>query len=271
MSQASNRLARRSLERAQALEVPELPDPDAPPPPCDEFARALGFAPDPWQHTVLTSTSKKIILCASRQSGKSTTTGIVALHEAIYQPGSLCLLLSPSLRQSAEMARKVTQLLNSLEDAPRLVSESSLRLELSNGSRVIALPGSEATVRGYSAATLVIVDEASRVPDSMIASVRPSLATTNGRLIVLSTPAGKRGFFWEQWSKGEGWERVFITAVDCPRITAEFLADERRVLGEWTYQQEYECQFLDETSAVFSSDLIERAMSDAVQPLWGQP
>ena len=269
MSYAVERLARRLLKEATALDVPTFPDPDVLPPSPLEFARLCGFDPDEWQADVLTSEERKRALCCCRQAGKSTVTAIAALHEAVYVPGSLSLLLSPSLRQSGELFRKVLRLYQSIEaPLPGVVMESALRVELENGSRVIALPGSESTTRGYSAATLVVIDEAARVPDELIAAVRPALATTNGRLIALSTPAGRRGWFWEVWSNGEGWERTMVKAADCPRISAEFLADERRELGEFIYVQEYECEFLDPETSVFSSELIARALSHDVEPLW---
>jgi hypothetical protein len=75
--------------------------------------------------------------------------------------------------------------------------ESALRLELENHSRIISLPGQEQTVRGYAGVSLLIVDEAARVPDDLYFAVRPMLAVSNGRLIALSTPFGKRGWFYE--------------------------------------------------------------------------
>lgn len=266
-----DRLARRMLADAQRLTVPELDDNDVivmPDPLL--IAEQCGLLLDPWQQKVVTYPGRKQILNCCRQSGKSTTTAFIADLEAVYVPRSLVLLLSPSQRQSVELFRKVMEFYRSMESPPcAVVDESTLRVEFTNGSRVIALPGSEATTRGYSAATLVIVDEASRVPDALIAAVRPALATTNGRMIVLSTPAGQRGWFYDTWLKGEGWERTEVTASDCPRITPEFLEEERRELGEFQYAAEYECQFQDVETAVFSSALIRRALEDdTVLPLF---
>ena len=82
-------------------------------------------------------------------------------------------------------------------------------------------------------------------------------------MIYLSTPFGKRGFFWKAWSEGGNeWERFEVPASACPRISAEFLADERRALGEFIWSQEYDLKFLDPESAVIGTDLIEAAMSD---------
>jgi len=68
---------------------------------------ACGLPPDPWQAAVLRSPASRLLLLCCRQSGKSTTTACLALHTALYQPGALVLLLSPSLRQSGELFKKV--------------------------------------------------------------------------------------------------------------------------------------------------------------------
>ena len=116
----------------------------------------------------------------------------------------------------------------------------------------------------------MICDEAARIEDSLLASVSPALATTNGRLIALSTPFGKRGWFYKAWAfGGESWARYALRADQCPRISKEFLDEELRQHGEFLFGQEYRCEFLDPESAVFSSALIEAAFADeSVRPLW---
>ena len=57
--------------------------------------------PDPWQIETLRWTEKRLLLNCHRQSGKSTTAAMIAVHRAIYDPGCLILLVSPSLRQSS--------------------------------------------------------------------------------------------------------------------------------------------------------------------------
>lgn len=229
------------------------------------FARRAGIEPDAWQADVLRSGHRRMLLNCSRQSGKSTTTAIVALHQAIYHPGSLILLISPSLRQSSELFRTLARLYARLGATIGPKAESALRLELGNGSRVISLPASEATVRGYAGVSLLLLDEASRVPDDLYASVRPMLATTGGRLIAMSTPFGKRGWWSDAWHEGgTAWHRVEIPADHCPRISRAFLAEERQSLGEWWYRQEYECQFIDADSQAFRTVDIEAAQGEFV-------
>ncbi len=234
------------------------------------FARSLGFVPDPWQEGVLRWTGRRLLMCCARQTGKSTTAAILGLHRALYYPGSLVLLVSPSLRQSSELFRKVTDFLTKLDATPKLIEDNRLSLTLANGSRVVSLPSSEATIRGFSGATLIVEDEAARVPDDLYMAVRPMLAVSSGRLILMSTPFGKRGHFFEEWTHGGApWERVKVTAEECPRIPARFLAEERASLGERWYRQEYECSFEETEDQVFGYDLVMQAISGEVKPLFG--
>lgn len=224
---------------------------------------------DPWQASLLRSPSDRILLLASRQSGKSTVAAALTLKTALLEPGALCLLLSPTLRQSGELFRaKVKTLYNALGRPVPTVQESALTMELANGSRIISLPGEESTVRGYSGARLLVLDEASRIDDSLYHSVRAMLAVSRGGLIALSTPFGKRGFFFEEWHSNRRWQRVRIPANECPRITAEFLREERAAIGERWFRQEYFCSFEDVVGAVFSYEDIQAALTDEVKPLF---
>ena len=234
------------------------------------FATGAGLIPDPWQAEVLRSSASRMLLNCSRQSGKSTITGVLAVHTALYEPGALVLLLSPSLRQSGELFRKC---LDAYRVAGRPVpadAESALRLELANGSRIVSLPGTEVSVRGFSAVRLLIIDEAARVEDSLYTSVRPMLAVGAGRLVAMSTPFGRRGFFHREWTEGgPAWQRVEVPASMCPRIPAAFLEEERRALGSWWFKQEYLCEFSDTTDSLFGSDEVRAAITSDITPLFG--
>ena len=222
-----------------------------------ELALDAGITPDPWQAKALRSTADKELWCCSRQSGKSTTASLLGLHTALYDPG-LVIMVSPSQNQSGELLRKTKEHLAMIKDRPELITERQSALALANGAQLLSLPGSESTVRGYSKAKLIIVDEAARVPDALLAAVRPMRATSNGRFIGLTTPFGKRGWFWDAWDHGEGYAKIRITADECPRISKAFLEDERRDLGEFMFRQEYLCEFLEPEDALFDHEIIER-------------
>jgi hypothetical protein len=228
-----------------------------------------GTAPDRWQAGVLASDAPRLLLLCARQTGKSTVAAALALKAALLSPGSLTLLLSPTLRQSGELFRdKVMRLYGALGRPVQAASETALSLTLASGSRVISLPENEAGIRGYSGVSLLVIDEASRVDDALYRSVRPMLATSGGRLVALSTPFGKRGWFFDEWSGGGPWQRVRVTAPECPRISPAFLAEERAALGERWFKQEYLCSFEDAIDAVFLNDDIDAAISHAVTPLF---
>lgn len=233
-----------------------------------EFMQSLGMQPDKWQREFLRSRDKRILLNCSRQSGKSTVTSILALHEAYYKPKSLILLLSPSLRQSLELYKKVVESYISLgHEAPGDQAKTT-ELKLANGSRIASLPGSEKTIRGYSGVNMLICDEAARIEDDLFYAVSPMLAVSGGRLILLSTPFGQRGVFHDQWTQGTGWQRFKIPADQCPRITPEFLENEKRTLPDRAYRQEYFCEFLQTDDALFSYEDIMSLVSDDIEPLF---
>jgi hypothetical protein len=233
------------------------------------FAKKLGIVPDGWQKNFLRSSADRVLLNCSRQSGKSTMSAVIALHRALYHPGSLVLCLAPALRQSQELFSKIAGFYRDLGRPVAPQGERKLSLELENGSRIITLPGSEKTIRGFSGAALLLVDEASRVDDGLYYAIRPMLAVSGGSLMLLSTPYGKRGIFHEEWTEGRGWERYEVPAAECPRISAEFLAEERGVLPTRVYRQEYECSFEETEDQVFSYEEIENAMTDEIKPLFG--
>ena len=238
-----------------------------PPAPLDPVALAqrVGLEPDSWQLDVLRSQSPRILLNCSRQSGKSTVTALLAVHTAHFQKDALVLLLSPTLRQSGELFKKALEVHRALRSPIGVEAESALRLELANGSRIVSLPGKEHTVRGFSGVNLLAVDEAARVPDDLYLSVRPMLAVSGGRLLALSTPFGTRGWWYRAWHSEETWERYRIAATECPRISSEFLAEERQAMGQWWFDQEYMCKFLENHNQPFGAAELNAAFSEDVE------
>src|SRR5215217_5202227 len=233
------------------------------------FAEKLGITPDPWQRDLLHSASDRVLLNCCRQSGKSTMTAIVALHRALYHPGSLILCLASALRQSQELFGKVLGFYRDLGRPVSSQGERKLSLELENGSRIVTLPGSEKTIRGFSGTSLLVLDEAARVEDELYFAVRPMLAVSGGALMMLSTPYGKRGVFYEEWTGGHRWERYEVPASKCPRISEKFLEEERASLPPFIFRQEYECSFEETDDQVFTTDMIDKAVTDEVKPLFG--
>lgn len=218
--------------------------------------QALNFHADPQQSAVLDSAHKRVLVNCCRQWGKSTTAAVRALHHALHNPTSETILIAPGLRQSAELLRKI----KTLATQPDLKSDGTNRhsLQFANGSRILALPGNREKIRGFSKVSLLIIDEAGWVPDSLYFAVRPFLAAVpNASLLVMSTPNGDTGFFHQTWTSNQTWQRITVQATNCPRISLGFLDEERATLTDHLFRQEYMCEFLSHNRAVFTKELIE--------------
>ena len=221
--------------------------------------------PDKWQRDLLRAKPHRGLALCSRQSGKSTGAAADCMATAYTQPGALVLIVSPTLRQSQELFRKCVALHRALGRPVAAESISKTALELVNGSRVVALPGDPNGLVGFSNPALIVIDEASRVPDETYFSVRPMVAL-GGRLLLTSTPFGPRGFFHREWTEGgAGWNRLRVTADQCPRIPKTVLEDELRALGPKWFNQEYCCSFEDNAGAVFDHADI---MAACAEPEW---
>jgi len=228
----------------------------------------LGFVADGKQAAVLRNRSGRGILNCTRQWGKSTTAAAKAVHQAYTVPGSLTLVVSPSARQSGELVRKAEGFVQRLGVRAKGDGHNELSLELPNGGRIVGLPGTEGTIRGFSAVSLLLIDEAALVSDDLYTAVRPMVAVSEGSIWLMSTPRGKRGFFYDVWTKGgPEWQRIQATAFECPRIPDEFVRKERETMVEQRFRQEYLCEFSDSVSGVFDRDAIERAITTEVEPL----
>jgi hypothetical protein len=228
----------------------------------------LRLTPDPWQRRLLRSRVPQTILNCGRQVGKSTVVAALALHVTLYQPGSLVLVIAPSQRQSRELFIKVMNFLERLEPVEPTEEETKLTLTLSNGSRVVTLPGDNArTVRGYSAPALIIEDEAAFVADETFDTLIPMLAASpEGRIVLMSTPYVAGGHFFQIWH-GEGeWLRFEHPTADCPRVSKEWLAA-RKKEDPLRYSREYECAFGSPEDSLFSPAMLDAMAARDFEPL----
>jgi Terminase large subunit, T4likevirus-type, N-terminal len=235
------------------------------------LAADVGVACDPWQSQLLRSLRPggKILMLCCRQSGKTTCAALMGLHTMLYQPGSTTLIASPSQEQSNELLDRVKKMHAALEDAPELEGDAVKRIKCRNDSRVIALAGEQRTARGKTA-DLVVVDEAAQIDPEMWAALRPTLATTNGCLVVLSTPKGQNNKFSELWHEANEpeWTKVRVSVDRCPRITEDFKRSELKELGPTLYGQEYLLDFVADEMSAFNLSIIEMAFDPTVRPLW---
>jgi hypothetical protein len=225
-----------------------------------EFALTVGIEPDPWQVEVLASDHPRKILCCGRQTGKSTVGAVLAVHKALTQPGSTVLVVAPGERQAKLLFSKAASLYKQAGYPLPAHSERRTGLELSNGSIIEALPAVERTTRGYSV-DLLVVDEAAAVQDLDYHGILPALIATQGEQVLLSTPRGRRGFFWELWHSDDDWQRIMVRSDEVRRISSADLEVFKSTMPEQFFRQEFFCEWLDTEGSLFGYDDIEAALA----------
>ena len=218
----------------------------------------LDFTPFPYQMKMLEDPSKNIVVCAARQVGKSKIIGARALWFAFTHEKTSTLIVAATQRQSMMMFDGILEYL----DASELLMESVTRktrtqLHFTNGSKIVALPCGRKgkTLRGEHA-HLIVVDEASFVPEEVILeALLPMLSTTDGTIIMMSTPLDRSHFFYRAYNSPV-WSKYHFKTSDNPLVTGEFLDRQLEFLGERRFAQEHLAEFVDEENIYFPIKLL---------------
>lgn len=270
------RFRRREKAIQQAAEEQELGTPEKLDPAivndaltfCREY---LKFNPTPYQEKLLLDESKRIYVCWSRQSGKSTTLAARMIQRCLQFPGTLRLIVAPGLRQSMIMMDKIEDFIYSI---PKLVRRELVAkvqrttIRFKNGSRIVALPNAPNLLRGYSAAE-VLCDEAAFFRDDTLIFYNvlyPMLQKADGSLIVSSTPWGKDTVFYK-FSQNPDFSKHHITwddVVKAKLAKQSFIDEMRRSMPTERFRREFEAEFTEGETAYLPQDLITRCIdSDA--------
>jgi hypothetical protein len=253
------------------------------------------FVPDKWQSEVL-SWDGNVVIRAGRQVGKTEVISRKAVMFALKNSRTTVLILAASQRQSSLLFEKCSGLLGFANDA--IVSSakkkyaaafractsndkkkvffrehsifvdtpSQTKILLRNGSRIYSLPAGKTGVfiRGYTL-DLLILDEAAYIPDSVWLAVKPMVAVSKkmrgfGNIIMLSTPFGKSGFFYDAFHDDD-FRSWHISSESCDRIPKDFLKKEKSRLSKVEYAQEYLGDFVDEFNQFFPTNLVRSRMT----------
>ncbi len=235
------------------------------------IADRLGLSLDDWQRQALTTDKHDVLLLVTRQGGKGEVATLLALDKMLNDPGSTTLVVSRADRQAKRLLKRIKRRyrqLAQLSTVPATIAESQTTLELMTGSEVLAVPGSEETIRGIEAVDLLVIDEGALVDDELFGSVYPMLATTDGRCVAMSTARGRRGWFYREFEHGgPEWHRERITWERIPRFKPSYIERTRQRIGEFMFRQEFGCEFVDEVEQLFATHLVEAAFSPDVEVL----
>lgn len=156
----------------------------------------------PYQRTFITNPRKRKIWVSSRQIGKSFTIAFIMCAKALSRRNGLSLCVSVNSRSASEILKKCAM----FAEAVKKMSNGTISYEpaydhitFSNGSRVLSLPSTSDSLRGFTA-ECVCCDEAAFIPhlDDILQGIGPTLTRDpESELILTTTPAGMNGPFYE--------------------------------------------------------------------------
>lgn len=286
------------MKRSERYDIGELAKSLSP----SLYLKSLGFKAFDWQNMVVESKEKRLILMCSRQAGKSTIVSSMPCHAAKYQKKSLSIVMAPSEAQAKEDMVKVKDFIARDPTYPSLRKCSEEQIELSNGSRIIVVAATDKSARGYSRPRVVVLDEASRIPDVVYRSgVVPMVnKSPDSQIVMLSTPYGQQGFFYDTWKTSNRYKKIFVRTpwdVDpddptrlIPSVPEDMFISccaEKGIIGMYSpnhmdyddqmgnlsdvgsrqYRQEFCCDFVEVEGQVFSNVDIDRFLSAQARPL----
>lgn len=236
------------------------------------IAQRLDLTPDPWAAEMLRSRSRRRLAVVHRQGSKSTTAAVLAVHQMVSRPRSTVVVGGPRQATGAELIRKVRTMLADLRVAEGptpadAVHDGTLGVELSTGSRCVAVPATE-SARGP-AADLLIVDEAAQVPDALYSEVySPMVAATGGPVVALTSAWLPRGWAYRaaQDPSRQGWEVWTVPATVCARIDPVWLEEERAGMTAAAFAREYLCQWIGSADGTWMDASTLEAISDVDCP-----
>jgi len=226
-----------------------------------------------WQKQWLDDNSRFRVMLKSRAVGGSFLIALESFLQSLLRPNSTTLLISFSMRQSLELFRKVKEHINRWKDIriraendvytfSATLSETKTQVEFQNNSRITSLPNNPDAIRGYRA-DAVYVDEAAMFKNDfeIKAAIIPCIAGKEGRLSLISTPKGKRGWFYEAWTS-ETFSKHEAHYLMALHITQSDLEGMKASMSPLEWAQEMEMEFLDELNALFPYDMILQCVSD---------
>jgi len=225
------------------------------------------FKPLDFQIQFLRDPSKRIAVCCGRQVGKTTMSAAKACHFAVTRDHFTVLVISKSQRQSMWMFDKIRSmfywnpLMKSFLQFP---GTTRTKLTIKNNSQIIALPtGPDGeTILGITA-DVIIIDEANFIKPSIITeTVFPMISSTDGYMIMLSTPEYAEHPFMRAIKDPQkyGYSTYHFPSSIAPLPSKEakekFLAEQKASIPFDEYQRQYLAILPDESNQLIATKYV---------------
>jgi len=210
--------------------------------------------------------SKRVVGAFCRQTGKSLTISILAVVEALKNPGGHVIIIGPTDRQAGELFEKIRNHIRNAPIGTEVASATQRQMVMKNNCRISAFPCGDTgdNIRGMTG-NVVILEEAAFIKDSIVNQViTPMVAATNGKIIKISTPFGMNHFYrsFQQDENYISHRYTWKHAVKCNHFTESFIDEQRLQCSSLEFATEYEAEFIADEDAYFPHKLIESCISD---------
>lgn len=224
----------------------------------------------PWQKEFLKliHDNKRICGMVSRQQGKSFLVSFACVESAVLE-NQTWIVISTCERQSIEFlkkALKITEYFRQCLSGTRLsftYENNSSEIRYNNGGRIIAVPCSPSTIRGLTGN--IACDEVAfwENPYEVWEAISPMMTSKhNGDLkcILISTPAGQSGLFYDIWEKNQDFVKIKKTIFDVGLSEADIIELKKNCIDEAVFNTEFCCEFMDSNSTLFSYELLRNCI-----------
>ncbi len=224
---------------------------------------------------------REALWCLGARSGKSTLVSAIAIYESVkdewrqyLRPAEVayCIIIATRAQQAADIIGRNCATMLESSGISHMVAESfTTSLTLTNGMRISSFPCNTSSVRGVPT-FLLLFDEIAfyaqagspKAAELIYQAVRPRQSQfPNSKMFMISTPAGKSGLFWEEFSRGfKVPNRLTIQAKTRdvnPEILPEFIQREYERDPD-AAETEYGAQFAETVSAYFPADKVRESL-----------
>jgi hypothetical protein len=216
---------------------------------------------------------------AGRRSGKSFTVALLAAFLAVFREYRLSagetgyvIIVSPTRQQSAIVKGYLSGFFRENAFLQALLArETREEIELNNRVTILVLPADFRTVRGHTAVACIVdevaflMDEGARPDHEALRALRPTLASTGGPLVCISSPYAKRGALFAAWQAhyGKDGDPVLVWQAPSllmnPTLAAEAVERAREQDPEGAVA-EWDALFRSDVESFVSRDVVESSI-----------
>ena len=272
--------------------------------------KVINFEPYEYQIALINAIKRNFgtVIGKTRQMGITECVASDILHRACLSPGFTAIVLSRGQAESSNIAKRVKSMCDSIPDLVELETRNTTDLQIKGGGRILFKPATINSCRGYESVAYIVFDECAFIDSIELLYLAAIPATEavgeDARIVLVSTPNGRSGFFWDrlnssngpvdvleeaerlrrfevdegytEWTDENKWSKFLLHWKAHPRYGRDNEYIDRIVaqkqLSRSNAEQEYDLSFNESDNAIFNPDDIRAcAIGEMAEPESGCP